>query len=181
LGPAIRLSRAVSQNTNPIPASADDAISVRALAPPTRGEIEMLAEMFDQYRVHYGEDADATRSARWLHENLSTNRVRAFVAEDNGKLIGFAITVELPASLRLTHFWQIRDLFVLPTHRRLGVARTLLASVREAAIASGAIRLVVQTEEDNDPALRLYSDSGYAPITGYRALMLPLSPEPRQS
>jgi GNAT superfamily N-acetyltransferase len=43
-----------------------------------------------------------------------------FVAEDNGGLVGFAITMEVPASLRLAHFWQIRDLFVLPTHRRLG-------------------------------------------------------------
>jgi GNAT superfamily N-acetyltransferase len=134
----------------------------------------------DQYRVHYGEASDAARSASWLDKHLSASRLRAFVAEDGGSLVGFAITIELPASLRLTHFWQIRDLFVLPSHRRLGVARTLLASVRQAAIASGALRLVVQTEEDNDPALRLYTDSGYAPIKGYRSLMLPLSPEPRQ-
>lgn len=170
----------MSQNTDPSPTVADDLISVRAPDAPTRGEIEVLAEMFDQYRVHYGEAPDATRSACWLDENLSTGRLRAFVAEDDGMLVGFAIAMELPASLRLSHFWQIRDLFVLPTHRRLGVARTLLASVREAAIASGAVRLVVQTEEDNDPALRLYTDSGYAPIKGYHSLMLPLSPEPRQ-
>ena len=139
----------------------------------------MLAEIFDQYRVHYGEASDVTRSARWLDENLSASRLSAFVAEEGRSLIGFAITVELPASLRLARFWQIRDLFVLPTHRRLGVARTLLASVREAAIASGALRLVVQTEDDNKPALRLYTDSGYALIKGYRSLVLPLSPEPR--
>jgi GNAT superfamily N-acetyltransferase len=94
-------------------------------------------------------------------------------------LVGFAITMEVPASLRLAHFWQIRDLFVLPTHRRFGVGRILLASVRTAAIASGALRLVVQTEEDNDPALGLYTDSGYSLISGYRSLMLPLGPETR--
>jgi GNAT superfamily N-acetyltransferase len=82
--------------------------------------------------------------------------------------------MEVPASLRLAHFWMIRDLFVLPTHRRLGVGRTLLTAVRAAAIASGALRLVVQTEEDNDPALRLYTDSGYRLISGYCSLMLPI-------
>ena len=97
-----------------------------------------------------------------------------FVAEDNERFVGFAITMEVPASLRLAHFWQIRDLFVLPTHRRLGVGRALLASVRAAAIASGALRLVLQTEHDNGPALRLYADSGYAMIKGYWSLMLPL-------
>jgi len=153
-------------------------VAVRALADPTRREIEALAEIFDQYRAHYGEDSNASRSAAWLDENLSTSRVRAFVAEDGGRYVGFAITLEVPASLRLGHFWQIRDLFVLPTYRRLGVGRALLASVRTSAIESGALRLSVQAEDGNDPALRFYADSGYAVITGYSSLMLPLGPEP---
>jgi GNAT superfamily N-acetyltransferase len=102
-----------------------------------------------------------------------------FVAKDSTRFVGFAITVDVPASLRLGHSWQIRDLFVLPTHRRLGVGRALLASVRAAAIASSAMRLVVQTEDDNEPALRLYADSGFAPTEGYCSLTLPLGPEPR--
>ena len=102
-----------------------------------------------------------------------------FVAEDSARFVGFAITMDVPASLRLAHFWQIRDLFVLPTHRRLGVGRALLASVGAAAIAAGALRLVVQTEDDNDPALRLYAGSGYALIKGYCSLLLPLDSETR--
>ncbi|HJQ74157.1 MAG TPA: GNAT family N-acetyltransferase, partial [Gaiellaceae bacterium] len=101
----------------------------------------------------------------------------AFVAEDGGELVGFAITAEVPASLRLARFWQIRDLFVFPTHRRLGAGRALLASVRAAAIESGALRLVLQTEDDNDPALRLYAESGYTLTEGYCSLSLPLRPE----
>jgi GNAT superfamily N-acetyltransferase len=164
----------VSQNTHPSPPAPDDVVSVRTLAAPTRREIEALGEIFDQYRAHYGEASDASRSASWLDENLSAGRLRVFVAENGGRFVGFAITMELPGSLRLAHYWQIRDLFVLPMHRRLGVGRALLASVRAAAIASSALRLVVQTEDDNDPALRLYADSGYAPIKGYCSLVLPL-------
>ena len=152
----------------------DDSVAVRALAGPTRREIEALAEIFDHYRAHYGEASDVARSSSWLDENLGTSRLRAFVAEDSPRFVGFAITMDVPASLRLAHFWQIRDLFVLPTHRRLGVGRALLASVREAATASGALRLVVQTEDDNDPALRLYADSGYEAVSGYCSLMLAL-------
>jgi GNAT superfamily N-acetyltransferase len=159
--------------------AAGDPVSVRALAGPTRTEIEALAEIFDLYRAHYGEAPDAVRAASWLEENLGTLRLRAFVAEDGARFVGFAITTDIPASLRLAHFWQVRDLFVLPTHRRLGVGRALLASVRAAATAAGALRLVLQTEDDNDAALRLYADSGYAPIEGYCSLVLPLDPEPR--
>jgi GNAT superfamily N-acetyltransferase len=169
----------VSQDTHAPSAATGDSVSVRALTAPTRSEIEALAQIFDQYRAHYGEASDASRSARWLEQNVSTGRLRVFIAEDRGRFVGFAITMEIPASLRLARYWQIRDLFVLPAHRRLGVGRALLASIRAAAIASGALRLVLQTEDDNDPALRLYTDSGYAPIKGYCSLMLPLGPEPR--
>ena len=173
------VDRAVSQNIHPSSSAPDDLVSVRALAAPTRREIEALAEIFEQYRAHYGEASNAFRSASWLDENISTSRLRVFVAEDGAKFVGFAVTMNVPASLRLAHFWQIRDLFVLPTHRRLAVGRALLATVRAVAIASSALRLVVQTEDDNDPALRLYADSGYTLIKGYCSLMLPLGPEPR--
>ena len=156
-----------------------DPVSVRALTDPTRGEIEALAQIFDRYRVHYGEASDASRSARWLEHNVGTGAFRAFIAEDAGVVIGFAITMEIPASLRLARYWQIRDLFVQPAHRRHGVGRALLASVQASAIESGALRLVLQTEDDNDPALRLYSAMGYVPVEGYRSLMLALAPEPR--
>jgi GNAT superfamily N-acetyltransferase len=174
------VERAVSENTHPSPSATSEPVSVRTLTAPTRSEIETLAELFDKYRAHYGEASYSSQAIGWLEQNLRSH-LRAFVAEDSGRFVGFAITMEVPASLRLAHFWQIRDLFVLPTHRRRGVGRALLSSVRAAAIASGALRLVVQTEEDNDPALRLYTDSGYALINGYCSLMLPISPETRGS
>jgi ribosomal protein S18 acetylase RimI-like enzyme len=169
-----------------VPAGGDNvrrvpAVSVRILTAPTRSEIEALAEIFDQYRAHYGEPSDASRSGLWLEQCIGTGRLRVFVAEDGGKVVGFATTMEVPASLRLAHFWQIRDLFVLPTHRRLGIGRALLATVRAAAMASGALRLVLQTEDDNDAALRFYSDSGYALINGYSSLMLPIGPETQEA
>jgi GNAT superfamily N-acetyltransferase len=150
-------------------------LSVRPVAAPTRGELEALAEIFDRYRVHYGEGSDVSRTARWLDGNLDAGRLRAFVAEEGGTLVGFAIATEITASLRLGRFWMIRDLFVLPAHRRLGAGRALLAAVRAAAIEAGALRLVVQTEDDNDPALRLYAESGFEVIEGYRSLALRFS------
>src|SRR5947208_1425055 len=106
LGDNVVVERAVSQNTHPSSRAPDDLVSVRALAAPTHREIEALAEIFDQYRAHYGEASDASRSASWLHENLSTSRLRVFVAEESARFVGFAITMDVPASLRLAHFWQ---------------------------------------------------------------------------
>jgi ribosomal protein S18 acetylase RimI-like enzyme len=163
------------------PPASSGSVEVRALTAPTRAEIEQLAEIFDRYRIHHGEAADAPRTASWLEANISSGRLEAFVAEGNGGFAGFAITITVPASLRLGHFWQIRDLFVLPNHRRLGVGRTLLGCIRAAAIRAGALRLVLQTEADNTPALRLYAESGYTAVEGYCSLTLPLTPDFRGS
>jgi ribosomal protein S18 acetylase RimI-like enzyme len=152
-------------------------VEVRTLSTPTAAEIEQLAELFDLYRVHYGEAADASRTASWLEANIGSGRLEAFVADDHGVLVGFAVTMSVPASLRLGHFWQIRDLFVLPNHRRRGVGRMLLDVVSADAISAGALRLVLQTEADNDPALRLYAESGYTTVAGYCSLALPLTPD----
>jgi len=150
--------------------------SIRILTRPSSSEIAALAQIFDRYRVHYGEPSDDSASRQWLEECLVTGRLRAFVAEDGTAIVGFATTMDVPASLRLAHFWHVRDLFVLPTHRRLGIARALLASIRTAAVNAGALRVVLQTEEDNGPAIRLYEDSGYTVVKGYCSLMLPLAP-----
>lgn len=152
------------------------AASVRPLVSPSSSEVEALAEIFDRYRSHYGERPDESPSRHWLEQCLETGRLRAFVAEDGAQTVGFVTTTEVPASLRLAHFWHVRDLFVLPTHRRSGIARALLASVRAAALDSGAIRLVLQTEKDNEAAIRLYEDSGYTLVRGYCWLMLTLAP-----
>ena len=163
------------------PPASSGSVEVRALTAPTRAEIEQLAEIFDRYRLHYGEAAEALRTASWLEENISSGRLEAFVAHDKGAFIGFAVTMPVPASLRLGHFWQIRDLFVVPNHRRLGVGRTLLDVIRAAAVRAGALRVVLQTEADNTPALRLYAEGGYTAVEGYRSLTLPLTPDLRGS
>ncbi|MFI5035748.1 MAG: GNAT family N-acetyltransferase [Acidimicrobiales bacterium] len=110
------------------------SVEVRTLVAPTRVEIEQLAAIFDRYRAHYGEAAGASQAVRWLDENISSGRLEAVVAEDNSEFIGFAITTAVPSSLRLGDFWQIRDRFALPAHRRLGVGGALLDFVRAAAI-----------------------------------------------
>jgi len=150
--------------------------SIRILTGPSSSEIAALAQIFDRYRVHYGEPSDDARSKHWLEHCLVTGRLHAFVAEEDTNIVGFATTIDVPASLRLAHFWQVRDLFVQPTHRRLGIARALLSSIRTAAVDAGALRVVLQTEEDNGPAIRLYEDSGYTVVKGYCSLMLPLAP-----
>lgn len=111
----------------------------------------------------------------WLRDQSGQNRLTIFIAELDEELAGVTTTVALPASLRLSHFWQIRDIYVAPAARRNGVARAMLHAVGRAATAAGAIRLSIQTESSNEPALRLYRSSGFSLVDGFESLVQPLA------
>ena len=145
-----------------------------ALRLPAAADLSRVAEVFDQYRQHYGEPAVPGQTLAWLAGHLDHGRLTVFTAHLGGNLAGVATAVELPASLQLSCSWQLRDLYVVPAARRAGVARALLGAVRAAATAAGAIRLSVQTEPANTPALQLYYSSGFQPVDDLQVLTLPL-------
>jgi ribosomal protein S18 acetylase RimI-like enzyme len=153
----------------------DEGVVVTALEKPTTAHLGQAADLFDQYRAHYGEAADPERSLAWLERNISSGALDVFTAEVDGEIVGFAITMTIPASLRLGHYWQIKDLFVVPQWRHVGIAQALLDHLRSRAVAAGALRLVCQTETDNVDALRLYEGSGFVALEGYRSLVLPIA------
>ena len=133
-----------------------------------------VAGLFDQYRQHYGEPAAPAQTLAWLTRCTRSRQLAIFTAHRGPDLAGLATTVTVPASLQLGCFWQLRDLYVTPSARRCGAGRALLQAVRQAATAAGATRLSVQTEPANTAALHLYRTSGFTPVRGIEALILPL-------
>jgi GNAT superfamily N-acetyltransferase len=134
-----------------------------------------LVDLFDEYRVHYGEEPAPERTAAWLSDQLGPSHLQASVAIENGHALGFITTAVLPASLRLATFWMVRDLFVRPGRRRTGAGRALLDHVVAEAGAAGALRISLQTEPENASALALYTTAGFHPVDGLTSLSLPLS------
>jgi GNAT superfamily N-acetyltransferase len=150
------------------------AVTVTALTEPAADQLTGVAAVFDQYRRHYGQPVVAGQTLAWLTEQTSHRRLAIFAAHAGEDLAGLATTVAVPASLRLGCSWQLRDLYVLPSARRRGVARALVGAVRQAATAAGAIRLSVQTEPGNVAALQLYRTSDFVPVGDIQILALPL-------
>ncbi len=124
--------------------------------------------LFDCYRRHYGQPGDLVEVRDWLKSQLASGGLRGFLAHRDGEPRGMALVASTPASLRLGLFWQLRDLYVADRHRRRGVGRALLARVRDAAAAEGALRVFLTTEADNIGAFTLYRDFGFEPSTATR-------------
>src|SRR5215813_3061040 len=139
-------------------------VMVTALTGPTADQLTDVAELFDQYRRHYGQPVVAGQTLAWLTDHTGRMRLAVFTAHIGADLAGLATAVALPASLRLGCSWQLRDLYVAPGARRRGVARALVDAVRQAAAAAGAMGLSVQTEPGNTAALQLYRTSGFAEV-----------------
>jgi GNAT superfamily N-acetyltransferase len=149
---------------------------VTQLVKPAAAELADVAEVFDQYRQHYGEPVLPGQALAWLAQHTSSGALTIFTAHTGKDLVGIATTMVLPASLRLGCFWQLRDLYVVPAARRQGAGRALVSAVRAAASAAGAIRVSVQTETGNAAALNLYHTSAFTPVEGLQILSLDLTP-----
>jgi GNAT superfamily N-acetyltransferase len=149
-------------------------VTVAALIEPTAAQLADVAAVFDQYRQHYSHAAVPGQTLAWMQSQIGRGRLNVFTAYNGDDLAGLATTVSVPASLTLTCFWQLRDLYVVPHARRQGIGCALVGAVRAAAETAGAIRLSVQTEPGNAAALQLYRANAFAPVEDLCILSLPL-------
>lgn len=144
-----------------------------ALAHPA---FDQVAALFDDYRVHYGQPSTPQITRSWLHDQIAQQRISVAAAVRADRVRGFITVTVTPASLMLGTSWSIRDLYVAPHHRRSGIANALLQHVIRNARAAGAHRVSLQTETDNIPALTLYTEIGFRPVTGLELLNLTFDP-----
>ena len=128
---------------------------------PRSDAVADLASLFELYRLHYGQSPSPAATRAWV-EDVAGSAELVFCGAFNGpRMVGFAAVHQVPASLALSRFWQLRDLFVDPAARRQGIARRLVETVRRAAAEAGALRLSLQTEPDNAAALALYRQCNF--------------------
>jgi GNAT superfamily N-acetyltransferase len=127
-----------------------------------------LAPLFDAYRGFYGQASDVVLAESFLRERLALGESLILLAERAGTAVGFVQLYPLFSSVRARRILVLNDLFVAEAARRTGVAQALLREAESLARAAGALRLVLETGEDNRPAQRLYEQLGWRHVSETR-------------
>jgi GNAT superfamily N-acetyltransferase len=83
--------------------------------------------------------------------------MHGFVAEGDGKLIGFTICLYHLSSWGAVSYCYLEDLFTAEAARGKGVAAALIEAVAAHAKAHGATKLYWQTHQSNTRAQALYN------------------------
>ena len=120
-----------------------------------------LAPLFDAYRVFYAQPSDTELATAFLRERLTQHDTVIFLAEREGKAVGFTQLFPSFSSVSARRLWILNDLFVVPEARGRGVARALLGRARLHALETDAKGLVLSTAVDNKTAQRLYEGLGW--------------------
>lgn len=83
------------------------------------------------------------------------------LAKASSETVGFALVRVVPSVLYAAPHAELTELYVLKEFRQQGIASGLIAFAEQIASQKGARSILVQTGDDNEPALALYKKFGY--------------------
>lgn len=98
-------------------------------------------------------------SRRTMRLLVSRANAVTWIAEEDGRLIGFAIVEWANQRSGVTAY--IQTIEVAPEARNRGVGRELLGHIEGSALLAGACLIWLHVEAANASAIRLYESQGY--------------------
>lgn len=131
----------------------------------------LFAAVFAEADVYEGHPP----SDDYLQKTLARSDIIALTASDQSAVVGGLVAYVLTKLEQDRREIYIYDLAVKETHRRRGIARALIAEVQALAADLGAWVVYVQADQEDTPAIALYTSSG----TREDVLHFDLPPRPR--
>jgi len=131
-------------------------------------ELDDLVTLFDQYMVFYKQPSAPDKYRKYLNERLTNNEASVSIAYSvENEPVGFVLNYHTFSSVSLGKVVVLNDLFVIPSHRKQGVANNLINSSISLAKTTGSIRVDLGTAKDNFSAQALYEKIGFVKDTEY--------------
>lgn len=111
--------------------------------------------------VNLTDDDWVKRATQWCNENSTT-----FLALDAGSACGIASGMLDQTDLSRAHLFSM---WVAPTHRRMGIGRSLVEAVLAWARTKNAQSMRLLVTSNNDTAIQFYQGLGFT-LTGYAGI-----------
>lgn len=138
-------------------------------------DLEILAPLFDAYRVFYQQASDLNRALTFLKERLINQDSIIFLAlDDAGKGMGFTQIYPTFGSIGTCRIYVLNDLYVAPEYRKQSVGCALMNAAKEHALQKGIARIKLSTAHSNTTAQKLYESLGYKQDQQFRTYDLVL-------
>ncbi len=96
---------------------------------------------------------------RYMRQLVQSQEAATWIAEDDGRMAGFAIVVWTQRKSEVAAY--IQTIEVAPETRGKGVGGALLGRIEESARLAGAALIWLHVEAGNAGAIRLYEAQGY--------------------
>ena len=129
-------------------------------------DIAVLAPLFDQYRIFYGQTTDLSSAEIFLKQRFLNEESIVFLANMGTRAVGFTQLYTTFSSVSLQSFFILNDLYVAPEYRGRGLGKALLIKAQEYCISQDYKGLALETATDN-PAQGLYNKLGWKKDTEY--------------
>ena len=130
-------------------------------------DIDLVVPLFDGYRQFYGRTSDEILARAFLQERMKRKESVIFLAEVNGRAVGFTQLYPSFTSTGAARIWILNDLFVDPQSRGHGIASRLLEAAVTFSKETGAVRLSLSTAVTNRAAQALYERRGWKKDTEF--------------
>lgn len=124
-------------------------------------DLDVLAPMFDAYRVFYSCKSDLGRARDWLRARIGNGESTVLLARVGTIPAGFVQLYPMYSSVHTARIWVLNDLYVEPAYRREGVAQHLLDAAKAFARDDGAYAIQLETTRENSAARALYTGNGW--------------------
>ena len=127
----------------------------------TKEDAKALAGLITQLAAHHGDQANTSEERVEADLFASSPWAITLVAEQDRKLLGYALLVRLYRAQFAKRSMDLHHLFVVPAARYSGVGQALIRAATAAAEAEGCAQLVVGTHPDNHRAQSFYRKLGF--------------------
>lgn len=131
------------------------------IRPINKLDYDAWLPLWDNYNAFYGRQGQTALALNitqktWMRFLNDNEPVHAFVAEQNGQLVGLVHFIFHRSTTRLNDVCYLQDLYVNQTIRGTGVGRQLIQAVYDAAQADASTRVYWQTQDSNSAGRALY-------------------------